>query len=66
MLPYIVAGFPNKQIAFQLSIAETIVKVHRGRVVAKPGVNSPAKPVRLAEKAGVGRRTKPNNTDPLA
>ena len=43
----------NKQIALELGIAEKTVKVHRGRVMEKLGVDSVAELVRLAEKAGI-------------
>jgi FixJ family two-component response regulator len=43
----------NKQIAFELGIAEKTVKVHRGRIMEKLCVDSVAELVRLAEKAGI-------------
>jgi len=43
----------NKQIALELGIAEKTVKVHRGRVMEKLGVDSVAELIRLAEKAGI-------------
>ena len=53
VLPYIIAGFLNKQIAFKLSIAEKTVKVHRGHIMEKLGVDSVAELVRFAEKANI-------------
>ena len=53
IVPYIISGMLNKQIAFKLSIAEKTVKVHRGRIMEKLGVESVADLVRLAEKAGI-------------
>jgi FixJ family two-component response regulator len=53
ILRYVVTGMLNKQIALKLGIAEKTVKVHRGRVMEKLGVDSVAELVRLAEKAGV-------------
>lgn len=50
---YVITGMLNKQIAFELGIAEKTVKVHRGRVMEKLGVDSVAEIVRLAEKAGI-------------
>jgi FixJ family two-component response regulator len=50
---YVVTGMLNKQIALELGIAEKTVKVHRGRVMEKLGVDSVAELVRLAEKAGI-------------
>ncbi len=50
---YVVTGMLNKQIALKLGIAEKTVKVHRGRVMEKLGVDSVAELVRMAEKAGI-------------
>lgn len=47
------AGMLNKQIADKLDIKEHTVKVHRGRVMQKLGVNSLAELVCLAEKADI-------------
>jgi len=53
ILRYVITGMLNKQIAAKLKIAEKTVKVHRGRVMEKLGVDSVADLVRLAEKAGI-------------
>jgi two-component system, LuxR family, response regulator FixJ len=53
IVPYIISGMLNKQIAFKLGIAEKTVKVHRGRIMEKLGVASVAGLVRLAGKAGI-------------
>jgi FixJ family two-component response regulator len=53
VLHCVVAGMLNKQIALTLGIAEKTVKVHRGRVMEKLGVDSVAELVRLAEKGGI-------------
>jgi len=53
VLRYVITGMLNKQIALKLGIAEKTVKVHRGRVMEKLGVDSVAELVRLAEKAGI-------------
>ncbi len=53
ILTYLITGMLNKQIAYVLEIAEKTVKVHRGRVMEKMGVQSIAELVRLAEKAGI-------------
>jgi FixJ family two-component response regulator len=53
ILRHVVIGMLNKQIASKLNIAEKTVKVHRGRVMEKLGVDSVAELVRLAERAGV-------------
>lgn len=53
ILPCIVAGMLNKQIASKLSIAEKTVKVHRGHIMEKLRVGSVAELVRLAERANI-------------
>jgi FixJ family two-component response regulator len=53
ILRYVITGMLNKQIAFQLNIAEKTVKIHRGRVMEKLRVDSVAELVRLVEKAGI-------------
>jgi FixJ family two-component response regulator len=53
ILGYIITGMLNKQIAFDLGIAEKTVKVHRGRIMEKLCVDSVAELVRLAEKVGI-------------
>ena len=53
ILRYVVSGMLNKQIAYTLNIAEKTVKIHRGRVMEKMGVDSVAELVRLAQKTGI-------------
>jgi FixJ family two-component response regulator len=53
VLRYVISGRLNKQIAGELDIAEQTVKIHRGRIMKKLGVDSIAELVRLAEKAGI-------------
>jgi FixJ family two-component response regulator len=48
---HVISGLLNKQVADELNIKEHTVKVHRGRVMLKLGVDSLASLVRLAEKA---------------
>jgi FixJ family two-component response regulator len=48
----VVTGMLNKQIAFELGIAEKTVKVHRARVMQKMGAGSVAELVRMADRAG--------------
>jgi len=59
ILRYVITGMLNKQIAFELNIAEKTVKTHRGRVMEKLRADSVAELVRLAEKAGI----KPGNEE---
>ena len=49
----VVSGMLNKQVAFDLGIAEKTVKVHRARVMDKMGAQSLADLVRFAEKLGI-------------
>ncbi len=53
VLQHVIAGSLNKQIADKLGAAEKTIKIHRGRVMEKMGVQSVAKLVRLAQEAGV-------------
>ncbi len=50
---HVVTGEPNKQIASSLGITEQTVKVHRGRVMHKMGVDSLAQLVLIAERLGL-------------
>jgi FixJ family two-component response regulator len=49
----VTTGMLNKQVAWQLGIAEKTVKVHRGRVMQKMGANSLADLVRMADRLGI-------------
>jgi len=53
LVPWLLTGLLNKQIADRLEIAEKTVKVHRGRVMEKMGVRSVAELVRLAQAVGL-------------
>jgi FixJ family two-component response regulator len=53
IMTWVITGKLNKQIAFELDISEETVKVHRGRVMEKLGVDSVADLVRLCGKAGI-------------
>ena len=53
VMTFVLAGLLNKQIAYELGIAEDTVKIHRGRVMSKMGVVSVAELVRLTQRAGV-------------
>ena len=53
ILTYVITGMLNKQIAYTLDISEKTVKVHRGRVMEKLGVDSVAELVRLSDKANI-------------
>jgi FixJ family two-component response regulator len=53
VLRYVVAGLPNKVIAYNIRIAEKTVKVHRGRMMEKLAIYSVADLVRFTQRAGV-------------
>jgi FixJ family two-component response regulator len=53
VLAYVVAGLLNKQIAGELGLSETTVKIHRHRVMEKMGADSVAGLVRMADRLGV-------------
>jgi FixJ family two-component response regulator len=53
VLPFVVAGFANKEAAADLGIAENTIAVHRGQIMRKMGSRSLAELVRMADKLGV-------------
>lgn len=53
VLPFVIAGFANKQAAGDLGIAENTIAVHRGQIMRKMGARSLAELVRLADKLGI-------------
>jgi FixJ family two-component response regulator len=57
VLPLVVAGQMNKQIADRLGTVEKTIKVHRARVMQKLQVRTLAALVHLAEKAGIDGQT---------
>ena len=56
VLPRVVSGLLNKQIAAELGTSENTVKVHRSQLMRKMGADSLADLVRLAEKIGIPYR----------
>jgi FixJ family two-component response regulator len=58
VLPLVVSGLLNKQVAGEIGTSETTVKVHRSQLMRKMGADSLAELVRLAEKIGIPN-TKP-------
>jgi FixJ family two-component response regulator len=57
VLPLVVSGRMNKQIASDLGTVEKTVKVHRARVMTKMGVNTLAALVRMADRVGIDGAT---------
>jgi FixJ family two-component response regulator len=56
VLEHVLSGQLNKQTAADLGIGEKTIKVHRARMMEKMKVHSVADLVRLAEKAGIGKK----------
>ena len=56
VLEHVISGQLNKQTAVDLGTVEKTIKVHRARVMEKMKAHSVAELVRLAEKAGVGKK----------
>ena len=63
VLPFVVAGFPNKVTAADLGTAEITVAVHRGQIMRKLGARSLPELVLMADKLGVTRN--PNGQVPI-
>jgi FixJ family two-component response regulator len=53
VLPLVVSGLPNKQIAAEMGTSETTVKVHRSQLMQKMGADSLPELVRMTEKLGI-------------
>jgi FixJ family two-component response regulator len=53
ILKYTMSGMLNKQIAYDLNIAEQTVKLHRHSICEKLGVKSVPEIIRIADKAGI-------------
>jgi two-component system, LuxR family, response regulator FixJ len=51
----LLAGLPNKTIAYDLAISPRTVEIHRARVMDKMGARSLSELIRLAMAAGVQR-----------
>jgi FixJ family two-component response regulator len=60
VLPLVVSGLPNKQIAAEIGTSETTVKVHRGQLMRKMGADSLPELVRMAEKMGIPQNPEPS------
>jgi FixJ family two-component response regulator len=54
VLPLVVSGLLNKQIAAEIGTTEATVKVHRSQLTRKMGADSLAELVRMAERIGIG------------
>jgi FixJ family two-component response regulator len=56
LLPWVVSGLLNKQIAEAIGASEATVKVHRSQLMRKMGALSMADLVRMTEKMGIAAR----------
>lgn len=59
VLPFVVAGFANKQTAADLGTSEITIGVHRGQIMRKMGAKSLAELVRMADRLGIARAVGP-------
>jgi RNA polymerase sigma factor (sigma-70 family) len=57
VLPLVVLGLLNKQIASELGISVAAVKVHRSQLIRKMGADSLPGLVRMAEKLGISPKS---------
>jgi FixJ family two-component response regulator len=55
VLPFVVAGFANKQTGADLGTSEITIGVHRGQIMRKMAAKSLAELVRMADKLGIAR-----------
>jgi len=53
VLPLVVSGLQNKEVAAQIGTTEATVKVHRSQLMRKLGADSLPELVRMAEKMGI-------------
>jgi len=53
VLPFVVAGFANKQTGAHLGTTEITIGVQRGQIMRKMGAKSLAELVRMADKLGI-------------
>jgi FixJ family two-component response regulator len=66
VLPLVVSGLLNKQVAAEIGTTEATVKVHRSQLMRKMGADSLPELVRMAEKIGIpGSSDKPSNKPSL-
>jgi FixJ family two-component response regulator len=59
VLPFVVAGFANKQTAGDLGTSEITIGVHRGQIMRKMGARSLAELIRMADKLGIAHAAGP-------
>ena len=59
VLPFVVEAYANKVTAADLGTAEVTIGVHRGQIMRKMEAKSPAELVRMADKLGAARISRP-------
>jgi FixJ family two-component response regulator len=59
VLPFVVAGFANKQTGADLGTSEITIGVHRGQIMRKMAAKSLADLVRMADQLGIPRTAGP-------
>jgi FixJ family two-component response regulator len=59
VLPFVVAGFANKQTGADLGTSEITIGVHRGQIMRKMGAKSLAELVRMADRLGITPTARP-------
>ena len=59
VLPFVVAGFANKQTGVDLGITEITTGVHRGQIMRKMAAKSLAELVRMADRLGIAQLSRP-------
>jgi FixJ family two-component response regulator len=59
VLPFVVAGFANKQTASELGTSEITIGVHRGQIMRKMDARSLADLIRMADKLAIRPRSSP-------
>ncbi|HTS30796.1 MAG TPA: response regulator [Bryobacteraceae bacterium] len=59
VLPFVVAGFANKQTGADLGAAEITIGVHRGQIMRKMGAKSLADLVRMSDRLGIAPTARP-------
>jgi FixJ family two-component response regulator len=65
VLPLVVSGLLNKQVAAEIGTTEATVKVHRSQLMKKMGADSLADLVRMADKIGIsGSKRKSSSNKP--
>ena len=59
VLPFVVAGFANKETAAELGTSEITIGVHRGQIMRKMSARSLAELVRMADKLSIAPSIRP-------